>query len=230
MTKPGDSQTKKTFHELAKEFPNKTYRELEKYRDADRQEEAEKTPLTESQKSQEELEPIGKGVCITAALKKDRTYPDLTEVMAIENEKLKKRAQEAEGELIIIKGIGNTSPEMKLLQKEVEALKTQLHTDRTEYQKELDRIKRENNDLYNQIASLTETLQVREATLSDTLNENEELRETLKSRDYFKQHDYKFLIEENHRLEQQYLEVMADNKKLAAQIENKIDLMRKSGM
>ena len=40
MTKPGDSQTKKTIHELAKEFPNKTYRELEKYRDADRQEEA----------------------------------------------------------------------------------------------------------------------------------------------------------------------------------------------
>jgi hypothetical protein len=31
---------KKTIHELAKEFPNKTYRELEKYRDADRWEEA----------------------------------------------------------------------------------------------------------------------------------------------------------------------------------------------
>ena len=40
MTKPGDSQTKKTIHELAQEFPNKTYSELEKYRDADRQEEA----------------------------------------------------------------------------------------------------------------------------------------------------------------------------------------------
>ena len=40
MTKPGDSQTKKSLHELAKEFPDKTYRELEKYRDADRVEEA----------------------------------------------------------------------------------------------------------------------------------------------------------------------------------------------
>ena len=40
MTKHGESQTKKTLHELAKEFPNKTYRELEKYRDADRMEEA----------------------------------------------------------------------------------------------------------------------------------------------------------------------------------------------
>ena len=31
---------KKTMHELCKEFPNKSYRELEKYRDADRVEEA----------------------------------------------------------------------------------------------------------------------------------------------------------------------------------------------
>ena len=62
----------KTMHELAKEFPNKTYRELEKYRDADRQEEAAQIPMTESQKSQEELEPIKKGACITAELKKDR--------------------------------------------------------------------------------------------------------------------------------------------------------------
>ena len=32
-------------HELCKEFPNKSYRELEKYRDADRQEEANRIPL-----------------------------------------------------------------------------------------------------------------------------------------------------------------------------------------
>ena len=66
----------KTMHELAKEFPDKTYRELEKYRDLDRQEEAQQIPLTESQQKQEELEPIGtyiaKGVCVTGALRKDR--------------------------------------------------------------------------------------------------------------------------------------------------------------
>jgi len=39
--------------------------------------------------------------------------------------KLKKRAQEAEGELTIIKGIGNTSPEMRALQKEVGNLQVQ---------------------------------------------------------------------------------------------------------
>ena len=80
MTKPGDSQTKKTIHELSKEFPEKTYRELEKYRDADRREEANNIPLTESQKSQEELEPIKKGTCITAELKKDREEINLKEI------------------------------------------------------------------------------------------------------------------------------------------------------
>ena len=62
----------KTMHELAKEFPNKTYRELEKYRDADRQEEAAQIPTTESQKLQEELEPIKKGTCTIGEARKDR--------------------------------------------------------------------------------------------------------------------------------------------------------------
>ena len=70
----------KTMHELAKEFPDKNYRELEKYRDADRQEEAAQIPMTESQKKQEELEPIGEeqrlrkelGACITAGIKRDK--------------------------------------------------------------------------------------------------------------------------------------------------------------
>ena len=62
----------KTIHELAKEFPEKTYRDLEKYRDADRQEEAAQIPTTESQKLQEELEPIKKGTCTIGEARKDR--------------------------------------------------------------------------------------------------------------------------------------------------------------
>ena len=62
----------KTIHELVKEFPNKTYRELEKYRNADRQEEAAQIPTTESQKLQEELEPIKKGTCTIGEARKDR--------------------------------------------------------------------------------------------------------------------------------------------------------------
>ena len=46
----------------------------------------------------------------------------------------KKRAQEAEGELTIIKGIGMNSPEMKALQKEVEKLKADLARAKEEHQ------------------------------------------------------------------------------------------------
>jgi len=88
--KVADKEDNPTMHELAKEFPEKTYRELEKYRDADRQQEAARIPLSESQQKQEELEPIGMGhnhppeegeeqrlkkeagACITAGLKRDR--------------------------------------------------------------------------------------------------------------------------------------------------------------
>ena len=72
MAEIKDLHKHETIFDLARRFPSKTYRELEKYRDADRQEEADSIPLTESQKSQEELEPIKKGACITAELKKDR--------------------------------------------------------------------------------------------------------------------------------------------------------------
>ena len=65
------------------------------------------------------------------------------------NVKLKKRAQEAEGELTIIKGIGNTSPEMRALQKEVEKLKADLvrakedhQYDNLVHQKELESLRK----------------------------------------------------------------------------------------
>ena len=173
MTKPGDSQTKKTLHELAKEFPDKTYGELEKYRDADRQEEA-----------------LGIGGI------GHNHPPDLVEVMAIETDKLKKRVQEAEGELSILKGIETNRV------KEAQARCNQL-------QDELDRTKKENNDLYNKIADSTEVA---------------------KSKDYFRDPDYQYLVNENRKLEEERNELLTDNKKLAAQIEDKIDQMRKSGM
>ena len=134
MTKVWDSSKNKgkTIHELSKEFPEKTYRELEKYRDADRNEEAQRII---TQQENEELK-AGQG--------KEIDY----------HRYWKKRAEEAEGELSIVKGIGNNSPEMKSLKSEVAALKQQLHTDRDEYQKNLDKVKKENNDLYNRLAKL----------------------------------------------------------------------------
>ena len=78
----------KTIHELSKEFPEKTYKELEKYREEDRQQEA--------------------GACIMGEMRKDREKPTEVKVTYSEDisdiDKLKKRAQEAEGELSILKG------------------------------------------------------------------------------------------------------------------------------
>ena len=114
-------------------------------------------------------------------------------------EKEHKLRQEVEGELSIVKTITiDASPEMRDAKAKIKEL-----------QDSLDRFKKENNECYNRIAALTETLE---------------------SKDYFKDPDYKFLVNENHRLEQQYLEVMADNKKLAAQVEDKMDQLRKSGL
>ena len=87
---------------------------------------------------------------------------------------------------------------------EMKAAKQQIE----QLQNSMDRLRKENSECYNRIADLTESL---------------------KSKDYFEKPDYKFLVNENHRLEQQYLEVMADNKKLAAQIEDKLNQLRKSG-
>ena len=66
--------------------------------------------------------------------------------------------------------------------------------------------------------------------INDLKNKIAALEETVRSKDYWKDPDYNFLVDENHRLEQQYLEVMADNKKLSRQIEDKMDQLRKSGM
>ena len=56
----------------------------------------------------------------------------------------KKKRQEAEGENTIIKGIGNNSPEMKLMQKEVEALKTQLYADNEKAQRRIKELEQDN--------------------------------------------------------------------------------------
>ena len=98
-----------------------------------------------------------------------KDYNELLEMWRQE----KKKRQEAEGELTIIKGIGNTSPEMKTLQERV---------------KELDN-------------SLAIALEVND-----------------------KHQRY------NGELQTRVTELEGDNQKLAKQITDKIDQMRKSGM
>ena len=116
-----------------------------------------------------------------------------------EYKKEHKLRQEAEGEMSILKTISvHSSPEMRKANEQIKEL-----------QNSLERFKKENNECYNRIADLTESL---------------------KSKDYFEKPDYKFLVDENHRLEQQYLEVMADNKKLFREIEDQVERARKAGM
>ena len=122
MTKVWDTlkNKTKTLHELVKEFPNKTYKELEKYRDADRNEEAQQ--IFVEQENEE--------------LKWEQKY---------KNEH--KLRQEAETETILVKGIGMNSPEMKDAKARLDYL-----------QEELDRVKRENNDLHNKVAALLDAV------------------------------------------------------------------------
>jgi len=173
----------KTMHELSKEFPDKSYRELEKYRDADRVEEAigigHNNPPNEGEEqdnptlweiatthkvSYADAVPIQedmrlkkdalKAACIIGEMKKDRTPL----------EKMKKRAQEAEGELSIMKGIETNRV------KEAQARCDHL-------QNELDRVKKENNDLFNRVADsleINESHQKMYGKLQERLTELEE--------------------------------------------------------
>ena len=139
----------KTIHELVKEFPDKTYRELEIYREKDREQEA--------------------GVCVMGEMRKDREEEkeiDYHRYWKNMYEKEHKLRQEAEGEMTIVKGIGQNSPEMKSLRARVKEL--------------------------------------------GEINESH--------RRY------------NGKLQKRLKEVEMDNKKMALQIEDKINQMRRSGM
>ena len=110
------------------------------------------------------------------AAEKNRPLNTMDEVayreLQRENEELKKRAQEAEGETSVIKAVGTNSPEMKALKERV---------------KELDN-------------SLAIALEVNES-----------------------HQRY------NGKLQTRVTELEDDNKKLAHQVEDKIDLLRKTG-
>ena len=138
--------------------------EMEKYRDEDRQQEADQLPLTESQQKQEELEPIeGEEQDNPELFKTEIDYHRYWKDMYEKEHKLR---QEAETETILVKGIGMNSPEMKAAKQKMEELQT-----------EVDRIKRENNDLFNRIADsleVNESHQKLNGKLQERLTELEE--------------------------------------------------------
>jgi len=159
----------KTMHELCKEFPDKTYKELEKHRDAQQEGEEQDNPTlweiaTTHKVSYADAVPIQedmrlkrdalKEACILGEMRKDRT--------PLAN--MKKRAEEAEGELSIMKGIETNRV------KEAQARCDQL-------QNQLDRSFKENNDCYNRIAEaleVNESHQKLNGKLQERLTELEE--------------------------------------------------------
>ena len=78
--------------------------------------------------------------------------------------------------------------------------------------------------------SLVKAIGINSPEMKAAQKEITELKETLKSRDYTRQHDYQFLIDENRRLEEERNEVVMDNKKLAQQVDDQVDRLRKAGM
>ena len=131
-----------------------------------------------------------RGTCITAAMKKDRVFEkeiDYHRYWKDMYEKEHKLRQEAEGEMTIVKGIGQNSPEMKAAKAKIEELNGIL-----------DRVKLDNNNLYTRVA--------------DSLEVNEHHQEL------------------NGKLQSRITEVEEDNRKLANQIEDKVNQMRRSGM
>ena len=89
-----------------------------------------------------------RGTCITAAMKKDREFEkeiDYHRYWKDMYEKEHKLRQEAEGEMTIVKGIGQNSPEMKAAKAKIEELNGIL-----------ERVKLDNNNLYTRVADSLE--------------------------------------------------------------------------
>ena len=77
--------------------------------------------------------------------------------------------------------------------------------------------------------SLVKAIGINSPEMKAAKKEIEELKETLKSRDYTKQHDYQFLIDENRSLEEERNMLILDNKRLAHQIDDQVNKLRKAG-
>ena len=98
-----------------------------------------------------------KGTCITAAMKKDREFEkeiDYHRYWKDMYEKEHKLRQEAEGEITIVKGIGQNSPEMKALQSRVKELEEINESHRKlngKLQERLTEVEEDNKKLTHQI-------------------------------------------------------------------------------
>jgi len=103
------------------------------------------------------------------------------------------------------------------LQCEIAGLKTKVHDAELE------------TSLVKAIGMNSPEMKAAKEEINTLKNKIADFEETLKSRDYFKQHDYQFLVDENRRLEEERNMLMLDNKRLAHEIDNQVDRLRKAG-
>ena len=122
-----------------------------------------------------------------------------------------KKLKDDRGPLDLTRQIGE-------LQCEIAGLKTKIHDAELE------------TSLVKAVGMNSPEMKAAKEEINNLKNKMADLEETLKSRDYTRQHDYQFLIDENLRLEQEKNEVVMDNKKLAQQIDDQVSRLRKAGM
>ena len=122
-----------------------------------------------------------------------------------------KKLKDDRGPLDLTRQIGE-------LQCEIAGLKTKIHDAELE------------TSLVKAVGMNSPEMKAAKEEINNLKNKMADLEETLNSRDYTRQHDYQFLIDENLRLEQEKNEVIMDNKKLSYQIEDQVNRLRKAGM
>jgi len=176
-----DKEDNPTIHELAKEFPEKTYRELEKYREEDRQQEAGACIMGEMRKDREDAvehyedanyrQDDPADMKVSMGHNESIWFRNECKRLVKERDKEHKLRQEAEGELTILKGI------------------------------ETNRVKEAQDALANAL-EINESHQKLNGKLQDRITE----------------------------LEQDNLELHADNKKISKQVEDQLDRARKAGL
>ena len=154
-----EEQDNPTLFDIVRKNPKMTYNEATKVQ--------EETRLAKEAKVAKEKEGVKKYKTQNRPLTDtmdERAYYELKN----ENQKLRKRVHEAEGEMTIVKGIGMNSPEMKDAKARIKELENSL-------------------------------------SIALEINENQQrwvskVEDKLKSQDYTRQHDYKFLVDENKKL------------------------------
>jgi len=138
----------KTIGELAKEHPDTSYRDLERYRDSDRMQEAQQLSASVEDEGEEQDNPV----LFDKEIDYHRYWKDMYE-------KEHKLRQEAQGEMTIVKGIGINSPEMKDAQHRIKeldnslAIALEINESHQRYngklQTRLTELEEENKKLYN---------------------------------------------------------------------------------